>query len=135
MTSTGDSDRASADAGDAVNTSTGRPAPVAALAAAIEVVLAPLCDSTTTSGRVVMAGSSAAKSSGSQTTTGPRRAATKRGRATVSALKDEPEPTSTMPSNAPGAQDCAKARVARWHRSSACGCSRMKSGMAMAVSP
>ena len=51
--------------GDAVMTRTAKPASIAVLTAAIEVVLAPLCDSAMTSGVVVRAGNSAAKSSGS----------------------------------------------------------------------
>ncbi len=75
-----------------------RPAASAAFAARIDVALAPLCDSTITSGFDAESPISATKSSGSWTPTGPRRAATKRGRATCSALNDDPEPTSATPS-------------------------------------
>jgi hypothetical protein len=124
---------ASGASGDAVIASVARPAPMAASAAAMDVVLAPLCDSTTTRGRVVAWRSSAMKSSGSCTITGPRRAVTKCGRATCKALKEEPEPTSAMPSTPAGDQVRAKMRAAVMQRSRAAGCSRMKVGMGMSV--
>jgi hypothetical protein len=101
------------------------PAVTAARAASIALVLAPLCDSTMTSGGDRRSGISARKSCGSCTSTGPRRAATKAGRATCKALKEDPAPTSAMPSKEDGAQVDPKVCAAARQRSSAAGCSRM----------